>query len=188
MSRPLFTPSLEELVANLNPIETAPLDGRFVQLYGPSGYVTTPLRSEICFYDPDYKLAPWRNHANDAFTDGGEPPTHWLPWPAPAPNWTDPAPPDDWKPDYNLAPRRIVSAAMTRDGKLIASPRHMDKIARRIVRATDGKAYWRNAEQGFVDQFGDFLTREEAWIVAEAQGQIIRQTSTPGTLYSENLY
>ncbi|VVE47173.1 hypothetical protein [Pandoraea anhela] len=47
-------------------------------------------------------------------------------------------------------------------------------------------------EQGFIDQFGKFLSRTEAWKVAEAAGQIIRRCggdeADGGTLYSENLY
>lgn len=43
-------------------------------------------------------------------------------------------------------------------------------------------------EQGFIDQFGVFLSREEAWEVANAVGQIFRKVSGEGTLYSENLY
>jgi hypothetical protein len=43
-------------------------------------------------------------------------------------------------------------------------------------------------EEGFIDQFGDWLDRKEAWKIAEDQGQIRREVSTPGTLYSENLY
>jgi hypothetical protein len=47
-------------------------------------------------------------------------------------------------------------------------------------------------EQGFIDQFGVFMTREEAWKVAEAAGQILYRcggdTRNGGTLYSENLY
>lgn len=45
------------------------------------------------------------------------------------------------------------------------------------------------AEQGFVDQFGAFLTREEAWAIASAAAQIIHPLpGREGTLYSENLY
>jgi hypothetical protein len=47
-------------------------------------------------------------------------------------------------------------------------------------------------EQGFIDQFGNFYNRQEAWVVAEANGQIKRRvggdTANGGTLYSENLY
>lgn len=67
---------------SLFPIKTAPKDGRFVLLFGDSGYTTTPLRCEVCKYDIDYRpLQPWVNHANDSFEDGGDPATHWLPLP-----------------------------------------------------------------------------------------------------------
>ncbi len=61
------------------PIETAPKDSTFVLLAGPSGYITTPLRVEVCRYLTAY--GDWYNHAGDAFTDGGEKATHWLPLP-----------------------------------------------------------------------------------------------------------
>jgi len=51
---------------------------------------------------------------------------------------------------------------------------------------------WVASEQGFINQKGEFLSRVEAWKVAEAAGQIIRRvggdTADGGTLYSENLY
>jgi len=62
------------------PIDTAPKDGTFVLVAGPSGYTSTPLRVEVCAYYPDY-ASQWRNHAHDAFWDGGSPPTLWMPLP-----------------------------------------------------------------------------------------------------------
>lgn len=48
---------------------------------------------------------------------------------------------------------------------------------------------WQAAEQGFIDQRGTFLTREEAWDVAEKAGQIIVNDSTRrGVLHSEDLW
>lgn len=44
------------------------------------------------------------------------------------------------------------------------------------------------AEQGFVDQWGNFLTREEARVIAEKNGQIYREVGPKDELYSENLY
>lgn len=48
------------------------------------------------------------------------------------------------------------------------------------------------AAQGFIDQWGVFMDRQEVWKVAEAAGQILHRcggdTSNGGTLYSENLY
>lgn len=71
-----------DLINEWLPIETAPKDGTYVLLAGPSGYTTTPIRVEICKYDAEYRpLQPWVNHAGDSFLDGGEAPTHWLPLP-----------------------------------------------------------------------------------------------------------
>lgn len=66
----------------MEPIETAPRDGTYILLFGPSGYVTTPYRCVIGKYDAEYRpLSPWVNHANDSFEDGGPGPTHWAPIP-----------------------------------------------------------------------------------------------------------
>lgn len=63
----------------LQPIETAPKDGRFILLFGPSGYKMTPLRCEVCRWYPSYRPSdPWQNHSNDSFRDGGAAPTHWA--------------------------------------------------------------------------------------------------------------
>lgn len=68
--------------AGWQPIETAPKDGTYVLLAGPSGYMGTPLRVEVCRYDFKYRpLNPWQTYANDAFTDSGPPATHWMPLP-----------------------------------------------------------------------------------------------------------
>ena len=63
------------------PIETAPKNGTYILLAGPSGYVTTPLRAEIGHWDAQRTYSPWRTHSNDPFTDGGEAPTLWMPLP-----------------------------------------------------------------------------------------------------------
>lgn len=47
-----------------------------------------------------------------------------------------------------------------------------------IQHSQQGVTYWKNVYQGFVDQYGKFHTREEAWKIAE--GQIRQQVSTPG--------
>lgn len=61
------------------PIATAPKDGRYILLAGPSGYSGTPLRVEVCRWYPEYRpFQPWVTHSNDSFLDGGEAPTHWM--------------------------------------------------------------------------------------------------------------
>jgi hypothetical protein len=81
-----------------------------------------------------------------------------------------------------IIPQRVVvCAALRRREVIICGPRHWDSICRGTSK--DG---W---EQGFVDQKGVFLTREEAWPIAKAAGQIIRRVGgDEGRLYSENLY
>lgn len=57
----------------------------------------------------------------------------------------------------------------------------------------DGTPYlskeWLGCEDGFIDQFGNFLTREEAYVIAIANNQMRRVFhDQEGSLYSENLY
>ena len=83
---------------------------------------------------------------------------------------------------------RVVCAAMRNsDGVVICSVRHWDRLAHAQVEAST--LNWRCAEQGFVDNFGKFLTRKEALVVAVAANQIVRRCgSDDDELFSENLY
>jgi len=95
----------------------------------------------------------------------------------------------DWKPDYNQTPRRIVCAALKKGDRIITGARHFDKVMRSQILVSEGLTFWKSGVyQGFIDQFGDFLDREEAWKIADSMGQIIDRVSNDGTLYSENLY
>lgn len=88
--------------------------------------------------------------------------------------------------------QRIVCAANknTRTGEIILGIRHWDTWMR--SQCDMSELGWRACEQGFVDQFGTFLTRTEAWVVAKGADQIFRRVggdeANGGTLYSENLY
>lgn len=90
-------------------------------------------------------------------------------------------------------PRLIVCAAVRYpNGTTLVGPRHYDKVMLdqyQRAKLTDEED---RAEQGFLDQFGVFLTRTEAWPIAEAAGQIRRRvggdTRMGGALFSENLY
>ena len=99
----------------------------------------------------------------------------------------------------NQTPPYIVCAAMRQDGFIVAGARHFDTVMRATILALKlGNTLW---EQGFIDQFGKFYTREEAWKVADKNGQIRRGTGfesftnprksgigDDGVLFSENLY
>lgn len=89
--------------------------------------------------------------------------------------------------------QRVVCAAIRHpDGRLICSPRHFDTTTHAVLdhlEKTEDIRTWGQADQGFVDQYGIYLTREEAWVIALRQNQIIHRVGgDEGCLYSENLY
>ncbi len=93
--------------------------------------------------------------------------------------------------------RRVVCAAIrARDGSLLLGIRHYSADMRRQIDARrDGHEFRHRLDehQGFVDQHGVFMSREEAYQVAQAAGQL-RYPERCGTrldgpaLYSEGLY
>ena len=85
---------------------------------------------------------------------------------------------------------RVVCAAQrNKDGLIICSARHYDPLMRKMVELTGGRKVWIGCEQGFIDQFDTFLTREEDLTIATKNNQIIRRCGGDTTeLFSENLY
>jgi len=74
------------------PLATAPRDGTFVELRGPSGYGVHPHRVMLARYERDREYEPavatyncpkdehcWRTVAGDRCTDDGDMPTEWRP-------------------------------------------------------------------------------------------------------------
>ncbi len=47
---------------------------------------------------------------------------------------------------------------------------------------------WKTAEQGFIDQFGDFYTRELAWSLCCINGKPLHNIGVTKKLFSEHLY
>ncbi len=93
--------------------------------------------------------------------------------------------------------RRIVCAAIrAADGSLLLGIRHYSRdMHKQIHERTDGYKFIQrfDEDQGFVDQHGVFLSREDAYVVALAAGQIVRPKAcrvglTGPRLYSEGLY
>lgn len=83
----------------------------------------------------------------------------------------------------------VVCAALRKGNRLICGVRHYDPIMRAQINARSDAADWRACEQGFVNSVGQFLTREEGLLVAQAHGQIRRRVGGDTTqLFSENLY
>ena len=106
-----------------------------------------------------------------------------------------------------MKPQWIVSAATkmgfqfedSYETQVFCSPRHWDKTMHHLIAVVDLNYLEHKVDetQGFVDQWGNFLTREQAWIIAKENGQIkhrcggdefIRNGETIGRLFSENLY
>jgi hypothetical protein len=73
-------------------------------------------------------------------------------------------------------------------------PRHFHALMHVAIQAmihsgSGSRAEWTQSEQGFIDQWGTFMTREEALAVALAAGQRLYRCGGDETrLFSENLY
>lgn len=82
--------------------------------------------------------------------------------------------------------RRVSMAANIVDGRLIVGNRHFCPLMHMQIDALGLNARKHNIsfDQGFVDQWGIYMSREEAWDVAKARGQI-REVFQEGVLYSE---
>ena len=86
--------------------------------------------------------------------------------------------------------QRVVCAAIKhkRSGKIICGARHFDIIMQQQL-TEDEFGVWADAEQGFIDQWGTFLTRQEAHDIAIRQNQCINgKPHLDGILFSEDLY
>lgn len=96
---------------------------------------------------------------------------------------------------FDPAINRIVCAA-TRfsSGVVIPGVRHYDMVMIEVIDKLKEKPseLSKEVEQGFLDRFGVFKTRQEAWKIAYIAKQVIRRAwgdgTHGGTLYSENLY
>lgn len=75
------------------------------------------------------------------------------------------------------------------DGTLLVGPRHFDAVMMAQYRSAGIKAGEDESICGFVDQWGQFMTREDAHEVATREGQIrFRCDGDEERLFSENLY
>lgn len=65
---------------------------------------------------------------------------------------------------------RLVASAVCRDGEVITALRHAECIRKAILRGWTPPV--RSSEQGFVDDGGNYYSREDAKAVAIASGQL----------------
>lgn len=97
---------------------------------------------------------------------------------------------DYWTKNGFVKPASIVVCAANRNresNRIICGARHWDNIMRSQKRENETFNGW---DQGFINQFGEFLTRDEAWTIAVEQNQIrsLCYEGQNSRLYSENLY
>jgi hypothetical protein len=97
-----------------------------------------------------------------------------------------------WIPTPLDNPKQTIVAAACRiigTDKVVVSARHFDPLMHKII-GDFGKGDGEEWEQGFIDQRGNYLSREEALKIASNNGQSI-DLSVGGShcaLYSECLY
>ncbi len=102
---------------------------------------------------------------------------------------------DYWEDNGIEKPQQVVVCAACKDphtGLLLTGARHWDNVMRnQFENLRDPVAkpsYW---DEGFMDQFGDYLTREEAMKIVKDNGQPFnaeRNGWPEHKLFSEGLY
>lgn len=93
-------------------------------------------------------------------------------------------------------PRIVCAAIRAADGELLLGIRHYSTDMRVQIRMrTDGKKFMNrlDEDQGFVDQYGKWYSRADAYRIAASQRQIIDPSACGSgldgpKLYSEGLY
>ena len=100
-------------------------------------------------------------------------------------------------PERDRTQRRVVCAAIrAADGEVLIGIRHYSRdMHRQIEQRHDGAKFTHrhDEDQGFVDQWGAYMTREEAHTVATDAGQIVYPYACGEgvdgpKLYSEGIY
>ena len=102
---------------------------------------------------------------------------------------------NDWTPPTDV-PIHIVCAACRLDEFIAAGPRHFDstmvlQVLARVRELGFDETVIRDWEEGFIDQWGRFYTREDAMEIVKETGQRFDQERNGGSdtvLYSEGLY
>lgn len=99
----------------------------------------------------------------------------------------------DWiKDEHVTVPRRIVCAAIRYGDVIVCSARHHDRLMNDTIKKMGGREKLLDGaekeEQGFIDQYGDYFTREEAAFIVRENGQQVRNPDFKQYLCSEDLY
>jgi hypothetical protein len=107
----------------------------------------------------------------------------------------------DYSPPNGCNPRKIICAANQYGDIIIPSARHHDKRMNALITTLGGRSKLLEninygdleeyrKEQGFIDQYGDYWCREDAYKIVTMNKQTIQHEDIcrGGRLYSENLY
>ena len=89
--------------------------------------------------------------------------------------------------------QKVVCAAIMnkKTGLIICGARHYDTIMMKTISellTSSKQKEWENTEEGFIDQYGSFLTRSEAYHIATQSGQIKPEPNEKPYLISPQLY
>ena len=99
---------------------------------------------------------------------------------------------DYWEENNIEKPKQyIVCAACKTIGNIVfCGARHWDAVMRVQAEAAGHMKHAPEAEEGFIDQFGKFLTRDEAMAIVRENGQRfdIKRNGGDAFLFSEGLY
>lgn len=101
---------------------------------------------------------------------------------------------DYWEKNGLTKPQAIIVCAACRYGYLIlCGARHWDRVMKdQYSLVKENRAYpsWSAFEQGFIDQFGTFYNREDAFQVVHQSGQPFneKRNGSDVELFSEGLY
>lgn len=96
---------------------------------------------------------------------------------------------DYWTKNGIEKPQQIVVCAANRkEGIIFCGARHCDSVMRSQSQARNMKLT--NCEQGFINQFGEFLTRKEAFKIVQENNQHFNaeRNGSKTELFSEGLY
>lgn len=90
--------------------------------------------------------------------------------------------------------RRVVCAANNYGGYIVTGARHYCPVMHMHLQAIGEDLLlefcggYDSVQQGFIDQWGVFMDREEAYVVAKQAGQLLDRHEWGETLFSESLY
>lgn len=93
--------------------------------------------------------------------------------------------------EYYGVQRRIAQAAYNYNGYIVTGTRHSCPIMQMQMYAIGVELLdeWCDLDemvQGFTDQYGNFLNRKEAYVIAKEAGQLLPRHEYGETLYSES--